>query len=302
MHLYFSRFFLSFSSGMVVFLLLFLPLFLSAGCGQPQQPVRSDSSAHSNPAPVGADSANTSRDNVEEGPQAVSEDRAVSSGVNEESTDATDPALFREVTDEVGIAGPEQPWPDGKYFTPEITPGGVALLDYDNDGRLDIYQICHGPSEDPPRPFRGKAPNRLFQQQADGTFTEVAAAAGMNDPGFGHGVAVGDIDNDGLVDIYVTNYGANRLYRNEGAGKFRDVTDRAGVGGEHWSSAASFFDYDRDGDLDLMVVNFATYDLNKRCSPTGRNDDLDYCGPHEFPGLLDTLYRNQGDGTFVDVT
>ncbi len=209
---------------------------------------------------------------------------------------------MRDVTVELGLPIAKEQWPDGGLYTPELTPGGVALLDYDNDGRLDIYQICHAPSGEMPLPLNGKAPNLLYHQEADGTFKEVAKAAGVDDPGFGHGSAVGDIDNDGDVDLYVTNFGPNRMYRNNGDGTFTDITEASGTAGDDWSSATSFFDYDLDGDLDLMVINFATYDYHKKCSPTGRDDDLDYCGPHEFPGLLDFLYRNNGDGTFTQVS
>ena len=213
----------------------------------------------------------------------------------------SDALFLAEVTEELGLPATTTPWPDGKLFTPEITPGGIALLDYDNDGDLDIYQICHPPCGSPPNPFSGQSPNRLFRQEQNGTFVEVADAGGLNDPGFGHGVAVGDCDNDGDLDVYVTNYGPDSLYRNEGDGSFTNITSIAGITGDYWSSAASFFDYDCDGDLDLYVVNFATYDTSKRCSPSGDNDDLDYCGPHEFPGLRDCLYRNEGDGTFTNV-
>ncbi|MCA9241855.1 MAG: VCBS repeat-containing protein, partial [Planctomycetales bacterium] len=207
-------------------------------------------------------------------------------------------ALFTDVTLAWGFDLPSQPWPDGQFMTPEITPGGVAVFDYNNDGRLDIYQVCHCP----PGSFTAAAPNRLWEQQADGSFREVPDAAGLADPGFGHGAAVGDIDNDGDLDVLVTNYGPNALYLNEGGKRFRQITQDAGIAGDHWSSSAGFLDYDRDGLLDLYVVNFALFDPDKKCGagdgPAGR----DYCGPHTFDGLLDTLYHNNGDGTFTDVT
>ncbi|MDC0936861.1 VCBS repeat-containing protein, partial [Pirellulales bacterium] len=171
---------------------------------------------------------------------------------------ASDGPLLVEVTEELGIEVSNQAWPDGKYFTPEIIPGGVALLDYDNDGDLDIYHIRHAPCGDPPEPFAGKAPNRLYRQESDGKFAAVPGAAGMDDPGYGHGAAVGDIDNDGDLDVFVTNYGTNVLYKNNADGTFEDVTAEAGIAGNRWSSAASFFDLEGDGDLDLYVVNFAS--------------------------------------------
>ena len=208
-------------------------------------------------------------------------------------------AIFTDITASAGIKNPAGPWPDGKYQTPEITPGGVALFDYDGDGDLDIYQICHAP----PGPFDAQAPNRLYEQQPDHTFREVPDAAGLNDPGFGHGVAIGDVDNDGDLDVFVTNYGRDAFFVNNGDGTFRNATDAAGFPNEHhWSSSAAFLDYDRDGDLDLFVVRFAIFDPNKRCKGSASDAELDYCGPHTFEGVPDSLFRNNGDGTFTDVT
>ncbi len=206
--------------------------------------------------------------------------------------------LFTDVTTALGFEIPSAPWPDGKFLTPEITPGGVAVFDYDGDGRCDIYQVCHCAAGS----FTEPAPNRLFRQQSDGTFHEVPGAAGLDDPGFGHGVAVGDTDNDGDLDVYVANYGPDAFYRNEGNGRFVNATQSAGIRDDNWSSSAGFLDYDRDGFLDLYVVNFAIFDDKRKCVVGDDPNDLDYCGPHEFDGLLDTLYHNNGDGTFTDVT
>jgi enediyne biosynthesis protein E4 len=205
--------------------------------------------------------------------------------------------LFTDISDALGIDNSSEPYPNGTFQTPEITPGGVAVFDYDNDGDLDIYQVRHAA----PGSFDTPAPNRLYQQQPDGSFVLVPDAAGLADPGFGHGVAVGDIDNDGDLDVFVTNYGYNVLYVNDGNGRFRDATAEAGLPKEHrWSSSAAFLDYDRDGDLDLYVVRFATFDPSRICQVA--SGEPEYCGPHVFPGELDALYRNEGDGTFVDVT
>ena len=218
------------------------------------------------------------------------------------ASDATDKAgYFRDVTARVGIPISGELWPAGKYLTPEITPGGVALLDYDNDRDLDIYQICHGPPALPPKAFNIPAPNRLFRQD-DGKFFEVPDAAGLNDAGYGHGAAVGDVDNDGDVDVFVTNYGPDALYLNDGTGNFERAADSAVATADSWSSAASFLDYDRDGDLDLFVVHFAEFDAGKRCQSNLEGDEPDYCGPHTFPGLRDTLYENDGSGNFTDVS
>lgn len=209
--------------------------------------------------------------------------------------------LLVDVTHELGLESSDAPWPDGVHLTPEITPGGVALVDFDQDGDLDIYQVLHCPPAEMPASFRAPARNRLFRQNDDGRFEEVKDAAGLGDSGYGHGCAVGDIDNDGDADIFVTNYGVNRLYLNEG-GVFRDVTARSGIGGNHWSSAAAFFDYDRDGFLDLFVVNFGVFDPTRRCGAAGDEGQSDYCGPHLFEGVADQLFHNNGDGTFTDVS
>ena len=210
-------------------------------------------------------------------------------------------AWFSEITGEIGLAEKGETWPAGHYLTPEITAGGVALFDYDNDGDLDLYQVRHPPPAPMPGAFTQAAPNRLFEQTANGRFVEVEGAAGLDDPGYGHGAALGDFDNDGDVDVFVTNYGPDQFYINDGGGRFTRVTDSVGISGDEWSSAATFVDYDRDGDLDLFVVHFATFDPAKRC-PVGDAIEPDYCGPHTFPGLRDTLWRNNGDGSFSDVS
>ena len=215
--------------------------------------------------------------------------------------------LFVEVSDQLGLPS-EEPWPDGQYLTPEITPGGVALFDYDDDGDLDIYQVRHQRPYDRFPALGDPAPNRLYEQQADGTLVDVSESAGVGDPGYGHGAAVGDVDSDGDLDLYVSNYGPDRLYRNDGSGSFTDVTDTVGLSGDGWSSSAAFLDYDADGDLDLYVVRFAEFDPARRCanpagerSPTGELLQ-EYCGPDIFPGIPDRLFRNDGTGRFTDVS
>ncbi len=183
-------------------------------------------------------------------------------------------------------------------MTPEITAGGVALFDFDGDGRLDIYQVCHCPAGS----FTEPAPNRLFRQLPDGTFREVADAAGLADPGYGHGVAVGDVDNDGDLDVCVANYGPNAFYMNNGDGTFTNATEAVGLSGDQWSSSAGFLDYDRDGYLDLYVVNFAIFDSERVCGIRKNSTLRDFCGPHVFTGVTDVLYHNNGDGTFTDVS
>jgi len=220
---------------------------------------------------------------------------------SETSTSASIPksgSYYVDVTESLGFPNPGEASPDGAYLTPEITAGGVGVFDYNGDERMDVYLVCHAPAG----VFTDPAPNQLFQQQSDGRFKEVPNAGGLDDPGYGHGVAVGDVDNDGDLDVYVTNFGPDAFFVNEGNGVFVNQTEKAGLSGDHWSSSAGFFDYDRDGDLDLYVVNFAVFDEALKCYAAGSTDDRDFCGPHVFEGLLDTLYRNNGDGTFSDVT
>src|SRR5687767_2273446 len=139
------------------------------------------------------------------------------------------PPLFTEVTGDVGLIEKPPRYPDGTFLTPEITPGGVALLDYNNDGRLDILVICHPPPGPYPQAFQATAPNRLYRQEPDGKFVEVDGAAGLAGRGFHHGVAVGDANNDGFVDVYVTNYGGpDQFFLNGGDGTFTDATQSAG--------------------------------------------------------------------------
>jgi len=197
---------------------------------------------------------------------------------------------FRYVTD----AHPERP-----YF-PEIMGGGGALVDLDDDGDLDAYLVQFGAMREP-RSDLGR--NRLYRNRGDGTFEDITDGSGADDRGWGTGVAAGDYDNDGDVDLYVTNYGANALLRNDGNGRFADVTAQAAVGDTAWGASASFADLDLDGDLDLFVTNYVTWSMETELDcphPSGR---LDYCDPtHYNAPSRDTLYRNNGDGTFTDVS
>lgn len=193
---------------------------------------------------------------------------------------------------------------------PEITGSGGALLDYDNDGDLDVYLVQGTPGDVPssgkllvPVPPGWKPGNRLFRNNLARTgklsFTDVTEQAGVGYRGVGMGVAAGDYDNDGYVDLYVTNYGHNVLYRNNGDGTFTDVTRIAGVESSGWSTSAAFIDYDRDGYLDLVVVHYLEFDNRPCYAPSGRRD---YCGPQVFGRTITQLYRNLGNGRFEDVT
>ena len=213
-----------------------------------------------------------------------------------EHSTAPTSALFTEITDEVGLGQTDFAWPDGTYFLPEIMGPGVGLVDYDGDGDLDILQ----PRVPPPGRRDAPAPNRLYRQEADGTFVDVTVEAGLGHPGFGQGLAVGDMDGNGHPDVYFANYGRDALYFNNGDGTFAHGAERAGIADDRWSSGATLCDYDRDGDLDLYVVHYLAFDYEGGCrAPSGIPD---YCGPHQFDGVPDTLWRNEGDGKFVDVT
>jgi enediyne biosynthesis protein E4 len=203
------------------------------------------------------------------------------------------PALFRDITKSSGMDFVHTVDPTGGFPLPEIMGAGCAVFDADGDGRLDIYFSDAGR-------FGGKgAKNRLYLRLADGTYRE-ATDSGLEDTGFGMGLAVGDIDNDGDLDVYVGNYGKDALYRNNGKGKFTDITDAAGLGCKRWASSIAFLDYDADGHLDLFLVNYVAFDPDIPCKNprTGR----DYCGPQMFKGESDVLYRNRGDGTFENVS
>jgi len=199
--------------------------------------------------------------------------------------------------------------PTSQKYLIETMPGGVALLDYNNDGLLDIFLVNGGQLSDPmktPENFERHDPrywNRLYRQNRDGSFTDVTEEAGLakaGDGNYGMGVAVGDYDNDGYPDLYVTSYGKNILYHNNGNGSFTDVTAKAGVGGGGWSVSAGFFDYDNDGKLDLFVTRYMEWDTKHSKSCGGEWHT--YCPPEEFPATTNILYRNRGDGTFEDVS
>jgi hypothetical protein len=195
---------------------------------------------------------------------------------------------------------------DTKKYIIETTGTGVAIFDYDNDGWLDIF-LVNGtrldglPAGPPPS-------NHLYRNNHDGTFTDVTVQAGLTATGWGQGVCVGDYDNDGWEDLYVTYYGKNRLYHNQG-GVFTEVAEKTGVAGsgKAWGSGCAFVDYDRDGKLDLMVANYVDFDLSTAPAPGERASCVwkgvpVMCGPRGLPGAKNILYHNKGDGTFEDVT
>ncbi|MFB3902821.1 MAG: CRTAC1 family protein [Acidobacteriota bacterium] len=214
--------------------------------------------------------------------------------------------VFHEVAQSIDLDFVHVSGAEGEFYLPEIMGSGVALFDYDNDGDLDVY-LVQGHRLAAAADDGGKSPrNKLFRNELvpGGTlkFVDVSRKAGVDDAGYGMGVAVGDYDNDGDLDLYVTNFGSNVMYRNEGNGTFTDVTRETGTDDPRWSTSAAFVDYDRDGDLDLYVTNYIDFTVagNKRCfDPVGNPD---YCNPNQYRALPDRLFQNQGNGRFVDVT
>jgi hypothetical protein len=186
----------------------------------------------------------------------------------------------------------------------ETSSGGVALIDFDGDGWLDVFAVGGSRWKDPPT----ESTNRLYRNRRDGTFEDVTAGSGLGRTGWASGVAVGDFDGDGRDDLFVTYWGDNALFRNLGGGKFEDVTANAGLktAGRHWSSGASFFDMDRDGDLDLFVARYVEFDPEKIPKP-GASPTCNWkgvmvaCGPRGLPAPRHALYRNDG-GRFTDVS
>jgi hypothetical protein len=214
---------------------------------------------------------------------------------------------FEEIAARSGLIFTANSCPTPNKNQPETMVSGVALLDYDNDGYLDVYLVNGAaiPSLKKEGPMYW---NRLFHNNHDGTFTDVTEKAGVAGEGYGMGVAVGDFDNDGWPDIYVANVTKNQLFRNNHDGTFTDVADKAHVGGgilngkKMWSVSAVWLDYNNDGLLDLFVSNYCKWEVNKDPVCRINNTTRAYCHPKYYQPLPDTLYRNNGDGTFTDVS
>jgi enediyne biosynthesis protein E4 len=217
--------------------------------------------------------------------------------------------VFTDIAARSGIRFVCQGSPTSQKYLIETMVGGVAMFDYDGDGRLDLFFV-NGAALDDPMPA-GKVPdksdprfwNRLYHNNGDGTFTDVTEKAGVKGHSFGMGVAVADYDNDGRPDIYVTNFGRNILYHNNGDGTFTDVTEKAGVATGGWSAAACFVDYDKDGWLDLLVSRYLEWDFahNPHCGGY-KPGQRGYCHPDQFKPVAHVLYHNNRDGTFTDVS
>ncbi|MCZ6596728.1 MAG: VCBS repeat-containing protein, partial [Planctomycetota bacterium] len=209
-------------------------------------------------------------------------------------------AWFEEVAAERGLVFVHETGHDGKYYLPEIVSGGAALVDVDGDGDLDAYLVQGGGVLVPPEERPG---NVLLLNDGTGHFEDVSAGSGADDRGYGMGVACGDPDRDGDVDLYVTNVGPNVLLENDGLGRFTDATEKAGVGHPGFGSSAAFFDSDHDGDQDLFVVNYLRWSPAAELTCRNATSVPDYCAPMTYDApARDVLYRNEGGGAFVDAT
>ncbi len=216
---------------------------------------------------------------------------------------------FKEISDDVKLDFVQAVGPLGSYFMPEINGSGGGLFDYDNDGDLDLFLVNLGKSPRAPREFPPgtNVAHRLFKRESDGQLTDVTSAVGLNAAApadvvrLGNGCAVGDVNNDGFQDLYLTNYGPDQLFLNRGAERFEDRTADAQLGCAEWGTAAAFFDYDRDGWLDLVVVNYAADPVHGHTIACGfTKDTVSYCGPHKFEPTIDRLYHNEGAASLVD--
>ena len=208
---------------------------------------------------------------------------------------------FVDVTAAAGINFRHINGAEGAYHLPETLGAGGAFFDADSDGDLDIYLVNSGYWKD--SLSTDEALSVLYRNNGDSTFTDITTTAGVGNRGnYGQGATCADYDNDGDVDLYVTNFGVNVLYRNNGDGTFTDVTAHAGVGDPAWSSSACFLDYNRDGHLDLFIANYLVYAADVPYRPCGEDGVQTYCHPSLYEGAPDTLYRNNGDGSFTDVS
>lgn len=215
---------------------------------------------------------------------------------------------FTDVTSALGLKFQNMAWHTPRKYLLETMGSGVALFDYDNDGRLDIFVVNGAPLKDPtpkgtiPQKTGPKYWNRLYHQKQDGTFEDVTEKAGLEGVGYGMGVAVGDYDNDGYEDLYVTAYGGNKLYHNNGDGTFTDVTEKAGVAGSGWSTSAAWVDLDNDGLLDLIVLRYVQWDFEDVWCGEHKEGFRQYCHPDIFKPIAPFVYHNDGNGHFTEAS
>jgi hypothetical protein len=213
---------------------------------------------------------------------------------------ATSPVTFRDITQQAGIRFVHNNGAFGKKFLPETLGSGVAFIDYDNDGWPDIFLVN---GSDWPGHAQKHTTPKLYHNNHDGTFTDVTHKAGLDVEMYGMGVAVGDYDNDGYDDLFVSALGQSRLFHNNGNGTFTDVTQKAGLAGAHeLSTSAAWVDYDQDGRLDLVVGNYVQWspETDLYCTLDGKSKS--YCTPESYQGTAARLWHNRGDSTFEDVT
>ena len=218
------------------------------------------------------------------------------------------PARFSDITARAGIHFLHHASHTSRKYLPETMGAGAALFDYDNDGRLDIFLVNGAPLADPqakgsiPKKCDSRDWNRLYHQLPDGTFEDRTEQAGLTGAGYGMGVAVGDFDNDGYEDLYVTAYGGNKLYHNNRDGTFRDITDKAGVAAGGWSTSAAWVDLDGDGLLDLVVLRYLKWDFDDIWCGEHRPGYRAYCHPDRFQAESPLVFHNQGNGQFTEVS
>jgi hypothetical protein len=233
---------------------------------------------------------------------------AKSNNISTPSQPASVPGRFIDITTKSHLTFVGQASHTSKKYLLETMGSGVALLDYDNDGLLDIFLVNGAALADPtpkgtiPQKTAPKYWNRLFHQKKDGTFEDVTEKAGLQGFGYGMGVAAGDYDNDGYEDLYVTAYGGNRLYHNNGDGTFTDVTEKSGAGGSGWSTSAAWVDLDNDGLLDLVVLRYLRWDFDDIWCGEHREGYGSYCHPDIFPAVSALVYHNDGNGHFTEVS
>jgi hypothetical protein len=218
------------------------------------------------------------------------------------------PAKFVDVTSSLGVRFQHAAPHTSKKYLLETMGSGVALFDYDNDGRLDLFVVSGAEINDPsppgtiPQKTGPKYWNRLYHQKSDGTFEDVTEKSGLQGVGYGMGVAVGDYDNDGFEDLFVTGYGGNHLYHNNGNDTFTDMTQKAGVAGGGWSTSAAWVDLDGDGLLDLVVVRYLQWDFTDIWCGEKKQGYRSFCHPDEFQAIAPLVYHNDGNGHFTDIT
>src|ERR1051325_5150636 len=218
------------------------------------------------------------------------------------------PVTFTDITAQSGVRFKQSASPTSQKYLPETMGGGVALFDYDNDGRLDIF-FTNGAALQDPMP-KGARPdkrdprfwNRLYHQKADGTFEDEIGRAGLRGEGYSMGAAAADFDGDGFTDIFVTGLDSAALYRNRGDGTFEDVTQKTRAFVTGWSTSAGWFDYDRDGRLDLFVARYMDWDFERGSLYCGSPRVRAYYHPDNFKGASPVLLHQKADGTFEDVS